>query len=420
MSNHILDDKSANADTAQHRLKELEAIYQVSQQLLRLRKPEDLSKDVISVLEEVLNYENCEVLLRDRATDRLYLFALSEPMKSDTFIRVAHEQIKTFKLPPEESIARWVIQNGTSVCIGDVSKDPRSSGYGDEIISLLCVPIKANERTFGVIRVASKKNNAYTEDDIRLLENVAARISVAIQNAQLYNSVIEQRELLRTMAAQLSQVEETQRKQITQELHDRVGQNLSAIHILLDTISSRLPPDLPKTIQIELDETVALLEETVNHVRNIMVELRPTILDDYGLVAALEWLGEQFTIRTGINVLVEDELLAEERLPANIESVFFRISQEALANVSKHAKASQVCFNCAKTAHNTVRLIIADNGVGVQAGEATARSPGSGWGMKIMRERAISIGGNLWVESQSGSGTTLIIEAPYPTNGGAV
>jgi signal transduction histidine kinase len=417
MSTHTLDEDSAYAETSQHRLKELEAIYQVSQQLLRLRKPEDLSKDVISVLEEVLNYENCEVLLRDRATDRLYLFALSDPVRSDTYIRVAHEQIKAFKLPPEEGIARWVIQNGMSVCIGDVSKDPRSSGYGDEILSLLCMPIKVGERTFGVIRVASRKNSAYTEGDIRLLENVAERISVAIQNAQLYNSVIEQRELLRTMASQLSQVEETQRKQITQELHDRVGQNLSAIHILLDTISSRLPPDIPEKIQAELNQTVALLEETVNHVRNIMVDLRPTILDDYGLIAALEWLGEQFTKRTGIQVMVEDEL-PEERLPATVETVFFRISQEALANVSKHAKASQVTFNCAKTSHNTIRLIIADNGVGIQPREETPWSPGSGWGMKIMRERAVSIGGNFWVESQSGSGTTLIIEAPNPTNGG--
>ncbi len=417
MSDRILDNDSANTESAQHRLKELEAIYQVSQQLLRLRKPEDLSKDVISVLEEVLNYENCEVLLRDRATDRLYLFALSDPVRSDTYIRVAHEQIKAFKLSPEEGIARWVIQNGMSVCIGDVSKDPRSSGYGDEIFSLLCVPIKAGERTFGVIRVASKQNNAYTEGDIRLLENVAAGISVAIQNAQLYNSVIEQRELLRTMAAQLSQVEETQRKQITQELHDRVGQNLSAIHMLLDTISSRLPPGIPEPIQAELNQTVALLEETVNHVRNIMVDLRPTILDDYGLIAALEWLGEQFTKRTGIQVMVEDEL-PEERLSATIETVFFRISQEALANVSKHAKASQVCLNCAKTSHNTIRLIIADNGVGIQVHETKPWSPGSGWGMKIMRERAVSIGGNFWVESQASSGTTLIIEAPNPTNGG--
>ena len=416
MSTHILDANSANAETAKHRLKELEAIYQVSQQLLRLRKPEDLSKDVISVLEEVLNYENCEVLLRDRATDRLYLFALSDPVKGDTYIRVAHEQIRPFKLPPEEGIARWVIQNGKSVCIGDVSKDPRSSGYGNDIFSLLCVPIKAGERAFGVIRVASKQNNTYTEGDIRLLENVAERISVAIQNAQLYNSVIEQRELLRTMASQLSQVEETQRKQITHELHDRVGQNLSAIHILLDTISSRLPTDIPEPIQAELDQTVALLEETINHVRNIMVDLRPTILDDYGLVAALEWLGEQFTKRTGIQVMVEDEL-PEERLPSSIESVFFRISQEALANVSKHARASQVCFNCAKTAHNTLRLIITDNGVGIQPDETTPRSPGSGWGMKIMHERAVSVGGNFWIESQAGNGTTLIIEAPYPANG---
>ena len=344
MANHILDEDSANVETAQHQLKELEAIYQVSQQLLRLRKPEDLSKDVISVLEKVLNYENCEVLLRDRATDRLYLFALSEPARSDTFIRVAHEQIKTFILPPEEGIARWVIQNGMSVCIGDVSKDPRSSGYGKEIFSLLCVPIKASERTFGVIRVASKKSNTYSEGDIRLLENVAARISVAIQNAQLYDSVIERRELLRTMAARLSLVERTQRKHITQELHDRVGQNLSAIHILLDTISSRLPPDITELIQTELNLTVAVLDETINQVRDIMVDLRPTILDDYGLVPALEWLGEQFTKRTGVQVMVEDEL-PEERLPTTVESVFFRISQEALANVSKHARASQVRFN---------------------------------------------------------------------------
>jgi hypothetical protein len=108
MTNPILDLNSAHAETAQHQLDELEAIYQVSQQLFRLRKPEELSEDVIAVLEEVLNYENCEVLLRDRATDRLFLFALSDPVKSNSTIRVAHEQIKRFKLPPEEGIARRV------------------------------------------------------------------------------------------------------------------------------------------------------------------------------------------------------------------------------------------------------------------------------------------------------------------------
>ncbi len=411
-----MQDESIIEDTAPRHLKELEAIYQVSQRLLRLRKPEDLSKDVIDVLEQVLNYENCEVLLRDRATDRLYLFALSEPFSSDTYIRVEHQQSKSYELPLEDEIARWVIENGASVCIGDASQDPRSSGYKPDIHSLLCAPIKAGERTFGVIRVASQMLEAFGEGDVRLLENVAARISVAVQNAQLYNSVIEQRELLRALASQLSQVEEKQRRQITQELHDRVGQNLSAIHILLDMIASRLPADTPEPIPAQLDQTVNLLEETVTHVRNIMVELRPTILDDYGLISALEWLGDQFTRRTGIRVIVEARL-PKVRLPTMVETALFRISQEALANVSKHAQASQVRLDCARTAHNTVCLIISDDGVGIQNRAVIASAPGAGWGMKIMRERAVSIGGSFWAESRPGSGTTLIIEAPYPSNG---
>ena len=158
MSNHILDDNSANAETAQHRLKELEAIYQVSQQLLRLRKPEDLSKDVISVLEEVLNYENCEVLLRDRATDRLYLFALSDPVKSDTYIRVAHEQIKSFKLSAGRRHCPMGYPKWDERLHRRCEQRPAQQRiWRRNTLSLLCVPIKAGERTFGVIRVASKQ-----------------------------------------------------------------------------------------------------------------------------------------------------------------------------------------------------------------------------------------------------------------------
>jgi len=136
----------------------------------------------------------------------------------------------------------------------------------------------------------------------------------------------------------------------------------------------------------------------------MMGELRPAVLDDYGLLAALHWYGQRFSQRTGLAVAVQGEELAP-RLPSATETALFRIAQEALTNAAKHAQASQVTVTL-EPVNGGARLTIADDGVGFDP--ATRRQ--AGWGLMTMRERAEAVGAHLRVESAPGKGTQVVVE----------
>ncbi|GAH53336.1 unnamed protein product, partial [marine sediment metagenome] len=148
-------------------------------------------------------------------------------------------------------------------------------------------------------------------------------------------------ERLRALAAQLAEVAETERQQLARELHDQVGQNLTALGINLSIIRTQMPKKALTSMLSRLDDSLSLVEQTAEQIRDVMSTLRPPVLDEYGLVAALHWYGEQYARRTNIEVLVEGEEPVP-RLAARVENALFRIAQEALTNVAKHAQAMQV------------------------------------------------------------------------------
>ena len=139
-----------------------------------------------------------------------------------------------------------------------------------------------------------------------------------------------------------------------------------------------------------------------------MTDLRPPVLDDYGLAAALHWYGEQFARRTGIAVAVEGEELAP-RLAARVESVLFHIAQEALTNVAKHARAKNITVT-AQVQGDMLRLVVADDGIGFDSAHMTEPGGNHGWGLLIMTERAEAVGGRCQIESIPGHGTQVIVE----------
>jgi two-component system sensor histidine kinase UhpB len=152
----------------------------------------------------------------------------------------------------------------------------------------------------------------------------------------------------------------------------------------------------------------ALVEQTAERIRSVMTDLRPPLLDDYGLVAALHWYGAQFATRTGIDVHVEGEEPVP-RLIAPVENTLFRIAQEAMNNVAKYAKAAQVTV-AVETEDGIVRLVVADDGVGFDPGSLTRPDGRQGWGLLSMAERAEALGGLCRVESQPGRGTRIVAE----------
>jgi two-component system sensor histidine kinase UhpB len=221
------------------------------------------------------------------------------------------------------------------------------------------------------------------------------------------------RERLRDYARQLQQAsrrlietEDTERRAISRELHDRIGQNLVALTINLAIVRSQLPEDVPPAVNARLDDTQALLKATVDEVRNVMAELRPAALDDHGLPAALNVYARRLAERLGVPVTVHGDTI-EPRPPIATETALFRIAQEALNNVAKHARASRVEVTVAAGPHH-VSLTVRDDGVGFDAGQPRAGTPA--YGMFTMRERAEAVGATLRVESSPGRGTRVVVE----------
>ena len=212
---------------------------------------------------------------------------------------------------------------------------------------------------------------------------------------------------LRELSRRLQAVEATERNAISRELHDRIGQGLTTLSLMVGTLGARLPKEARSTVQTQLKDIQALLGSVVANVRDVMAELRPPVLDDYGLLAALRHLVTEFAKRTGIAVNLSGVDL-HPRLPLIVETAMFRISQETLNNIAKHAHAKKVEVKLNPVSERVV-LDIADDGIGFDANNMP--HGGEHWGMITMRERAEAVGITLRLESASGAGTRVVLEA---------
>lgn len=215
---------------------------------------------------------------------------------------------------------------------------------------------------------------------------------------------------LQALSRRLVDIQETDRRQFSRELHDRVGQNLTALSINLDILKTQLSNDESAEFRSRLDDSAALLESTAGAIENVMSELRPPMLDDYGLLPALQWYGNQFSNRTGVRVDVHGEERAE-RLPPATEIALFRIAQEALNNIAKHAHAGLVDVRLERSGDQFV-MSVADDGTGFDAASNSNSGRRVGLGMVTMRERTQAVGGQFEVGAAPGRGTRVMVRIP--------
>jgi len=212
--------------------------------------------------------------------------------------------------------------------------------------------------------------------------------------------------MLRAVSRRLVEAEEAERRRIARELHDRVGQNLSALTINLNLVSQQAK-ELPPVLSRRLEDSQALVDATLQAIENLMTDLRPPLLDEYGLGAALGAYAEEFAQRTGVRIEVQGRQEAARDLKPEAAIALYRIVQEALSNVAKHAAARTVEITLERHTRDFV-LAISDDGRGFDP----AASGRGRWGMSTMRERAEAVGGRLAVASAPGEGATVRIVVP--------
>ncbi|HET6718421.1 MAG TPA: sensor histidine kinase, partial [Rhodocyclaceae bacterium] len=216
-------------------------------------------------------------------------------------------------------------------------------------------------------------------------------------------------EHLKRLSRRLVEVQEDERRKLSRELHDRTGQNLTAINLHLSMIREQVAPQAT-AIHDRVDDAMTLVGATLEAVRDVMADLRPPVLDDYGLLAALNWYGDIFSRRTGLVVAVAGSD-ATPRLSKVAEAALFRVAQEAFNNVAKHAAGATRIDVTLEHGEQTERLIVADDGGGFDP--ASERPAGSGWGILSMEERCEAVGGVLQVLSVPGQGTRIVVEVPH-------
>lgn len=222
------------------------------------------------------------------------------------------------------------------------------------------------------------------------------------------NELKEQEISLRRYSERIMVMEEAMRKEFAAELHDEIAQDLTALALNLTAISNGLPREVREKLGEKIIISTCLVEEMGRKIRDIMVRLRPPVLDNFGLAAALRWYGELFEKQTGIVVNFQLEEI-DPRLHDEIETALFRIYQEALTNINKHAAAMSVTIRLQKT-QGMVHLFIQDDGKGFDVKQQKLIESHSGWGLNLMCERAKSVGAVFSLDSTLGHGTEITIE----------
>ena len=292
-----------------------------------------------------------------------------------------------------------VLERGRSERIDSLLEDPEVNQDIARRLGAstgLYVPLLARERPIGVL-VAHDKTGPdprFSSADLRLAEQFANRAAIAVDLS---------RRVARDALRRVVSGQELERRRLARELHDETGQALTSILLGLRAVEEAANPDDMRTAAARLRELVV---GTLQDVRRLAVQLRPKALDDFGLVAAVERLVQTFSEATAIRVDLEAQL-GDERLPAEVETTLYRIVQEALTNIVKHAGASRVSILLVRSS-GTATVVIEDDGHGFDPAELRE----DGMGIIGMRERVELHEGRLTVESTPGSGATLAAEVP--------
>jgi signal transduction histidine kinase len=226
------------------------------------------------------------------------------------------------------------------------------------------------------------------------------------QAAERFEEIAKAREELKELSARIVETQENERRSLSRELHDEVGQTLSALMVGLSNLNASLPKAPGGELRNDLDSLRRLAADSVNVVRNISLALRPSMLDDLGLLPALQWQAREVSRQTGmcVSVAVEETL---EELPEAHKTCIYRVVQEALRNCARHAGALNVRVTVAR-AGSSLNVSVQDDGRGFDAtGE-------KGLGLLGMQERVASLGGEFRVSSEPGSGALVLIRLPLP------
>ncbi len=391
--------ESKRAEEAlRQRTGQLAALHEID---LEISAESDLSRvlDIVTQrASELLRASHCSTYIRDNHAAEL------------TVVASLDRDLIGTRLKRGEGLAGLVGVTACAQIIDDYDAwDGRAAIYeGRSFGPALGAPLKWQQTVIGVISLSRASGEArFTDKDLLLLEQLAAEAAIAIHQATLIDELQESRARLQVLSHRLIDSQEAERKRIARELHDQIGQALTAIQISLQAAKST--PDGGTASIVE--DCLAIIDESLELVHDLSFDLRPSLLDDLGLGAALRWYVERATARADLLACLNVDVLGG-RFSSEVETACFRIAQESLTNVVRHASARTVFVTLAHE-EACLKLTVKDDGVGFDVHEALDRKGrNTSLGLQGMRERASALGGTVEIKSHPGNGTA--IEASFP------
>ena len=339
--------------------------------------------------------------LQELVDARLVLIALPD----GDVLRVAAAEgeraygVAGMELELDGSKAGRVLERGRSERIDSLLDDPEVDQHATRRLGVhsgLYVPLVVRGKAIGIVIAHDKQESgpAFSEDDLRLAESLGSRAAIAVDLSERFS---------RDAVRRVVEAQELERARLARELHDETGQALASILLGLKPLERTVESEEARAA---LESVRELVISTLQDVRRLAVELRPSALDDFGLVPAVERLTDTFREQSGLTVDLETQL-GEERLPSEAETTLYRVIQEALTNIVKHSAASRVSI-LLRRKNGAVVAVVEDDGNGF---DPTGTRPDA-LGLAGMSERLSLAGGRLQVESSPGAGTTVVAEVP--------
>ncbi len=392
-------DKLAMLRRAERDLRELRLLSEVSQSLAINLDLNSLLNDIKTRAPKVVNAERCSIFILDEQRHELVM-----AMPGDQ---------REFRMPADRGIAGWVAMHGIPQIVTDVDQDPRwydmiSREANFVTRSLVCVPMRMKNRIIGVIQLLNKRDSgSFNDQDVQLLQTLAAQASIAIENARLFRSLKQERDKLLTK-------EEEVRHAIARDLHDGPAQSLSAISMNIEFVKKLLVA-MPERVAGELDILSDLVNKTAYDIRTLLFELRPLSLETQGLLTTLQQYVDRWRDPSGGNLRLRLEAPASvPRLSHEAEAVAFIIIQEAVNNARKHAQTSEIrIYLYEEEGHLVASVRDRGKGFNMAGVEANYNKRGS-LGLLNMKERARLINSELRIRSEPGKGTTVELRIPLP------
>jgi len=369
---------------------QLETSAQVSREIISILDIDELLARVVELIRERFGYYGVDIYLLEQET-RLLVFQAGSRAGSPQRGRLKHLEIEGRGLNSK------AIRTNQPVIANDVSQDPLYliDESMSETRSEAVIPLRSKGTLIGTLDVQSTELGAFPPEDVLVLQSLSDQVAIAIENARLYDRS-------REMAVH------EERARLARELHDSITQSLFSLDLHAKALTAYLHTDVERAEE-QMRQIRQITRDTLQEMRSLIFDLRPSLPEEIGLAPALERLVEHFR-RPGRPELALS-VTSDGQLPSDLEQSLFRIAQEAVHNSVKHAEASRVSVTLAKEA-GEFRLRVQDDGKGFEPASCLAAP--RGLGLPGMRERARLMGARLEIVSQPGQGTCIEICVPAP------